>query len=125
MFFDKNLSLQGNQSCATCHDPERAFIDPRDTGVSSTASLGDDLKSLGDRNTPSLSYLAAVPDFHLNEINHQPMGGLFWDGRATNLVDQAGQPILNPTEMAMPDRATVVDRVISNEFYLRALQDIW
>ncbi|KGJ03335.1 cytochrome-c peroxidase, partial [Paracoccus versutus] len=41
----------------------------------------------------------------------------FWDGRADNLRDQAGQPMLNPVEMAMPDRATVVERLRGNADY--------
>ena len=49
LFFDVNLSKNRTQSCATCHNPEAAFIDDRDNGVSKMASLGDDLKSLGDR----------------------------------------------------------------------------
>ena len=47
LFFDVNLSKNRTQSCATCHNPEAAFIDDRDNGVSKMASLGDDLKSLG------------------------------------------------------------------------------
>ena len=53
LFFDVNLSKNRTQSCATCHNPEAAFIDDRDNGVSKMASLGDDLKSLGDRQAPT------------------------------------------------------------------------
>jgi len=42
LFADVNLSLNRSQSCATCHDPEHAFIDPRDNGVGGAVSLGDD-----------------------------------------------------------------------------------
>ncbi len=54
LFFDVNLSKNRTQSCATCHNPEAAFIDDRDNGVSKMASLGDDLKSLGDRQLQQL-----------------------------------------------------------------------
>ena len=64
LFFDVNLSKNRTQSCATCHNPEAAFIDDRDNGVSKMASLGDDLKSLGDRQAPTASYAKFSPDFH-------------------------------------------------------------
>lgn len=53
LFSEVDLSLNRTQSCATCHDPDRAFTDPRDGGVGGAASLGDDGVSLGDRNTPT------------------------------------------------------------------------
>ena len=33
-------------------------------------------------------------------------GGLFWDGRADSLEEQASGPLLNPLEMNNPDKAT-------------------
>jgi cytochrome c peroxidase len=53
LFFDPILSNNRTQSCSTCHNPSLGFIDNRDNGVGAAASLGDDGKSLGDRNTPS------------------------------------------------------------------------
>jgi cytochrome c peroxidase len=35
----------------------------------------------------------------------------FWDGRATNLEEQAKGPVLNPVEMAMPSEVEVVKRL--------------
>ncbi|MCP3687348.1 MAG: hypothetical protein GY784_02940 [Gammaproteobacteria bacterium] len=31
LFFDENLSSDGNQSCASCHDPNFGFADPDGT----------------------------------------------------------------------------------------------
>ncbi len=31
LYFDQNLSLNSNQSCASCHDPAAGFVDPRHT----------------------------------------------------------------------------------------------
>ena len=72
LFFDVNLSKNRTQSCATCHNPEAAFIDDRDNGVSKMASLGDDLKSLCDRQAQTASYAKFSPDFHFNakKINY-------------------------------------------------------
>lgn len=125
LFFDTNLSRAGNQSCATCHSPERAFIETRDSGVGAAASLGDDLTSLGDRNTPTLGYVGLTPAFHFDQKKAVFKGGLFWDGRARDLTEQAGQPILNPIEMAMPDKASVIARVIANPWYREGFETVY
>jgi cytochrome c peroxidase len=76
LFFDRHLSGNGRVSCATCHQPARAFTDgrklARGTGV-------------GTRNTPSVLDAAFGHWF-------------FWDGRADSLWAQALQPFENPRE---------------------------
>jgi cytochrome c peroxidase len=122
LFFDLNLSANRNQSCASCHDPEQAFSDSRDNGVSGAASLGDDGTSLGDRNTPGTTYASLIPDFHKNEKGEY-IGGYFLDGRAVTMADQAAGPFVNPIEMALPDNAAVVDRVRENSYYVEAMRE--
>jgi cytochrome c peroxidase len=112
LFFDRNLSFNRKQSCATCHDPDQGFADPR--GLA--ASLGDDGESLGDRNAPTAAYGALVPPLHRAK-DGQWVGGLFHDGRALRLEDQAGGPPLNPAEMGMPDKAAVAERLRENAVY--------
>jgi cytochrome c peroxidase len=124
LFFDVNLSLYRTQSCATCHDPARAFTDWRDSGVAAAASQGADMKSLGDRNAPTASYAAHVPPFGLNAAGDYA-GGLFWDGRVASLEEQASAPPQNPIEMAMPDNATVVQRLQENPNYLYAFKGLF
>lgn len=46
-----------------------------------------------------------------------PQGGLFWDGRASTLQDQAIGPLTNPVEMANPSVADVA-RKLENAAYL-------
>jgi len=121
LFFDTNLSLNRSQACSTCHDPARAFTDGRDGGVAGAVSLGDDGVSLGDRNTPTLTYAALAPAFG-TDTSGAIAGGLFYDGRAADLADQAGQPFLNPIEMNLPDRAAVVDRVRENPAHVARLE---
>lgn len=119
LFHDSNLSLTRNQSCATCHDPAHAFIDPRDNGVNGAVSLGDDERSLGERNSPTLTYAALTPDFE-QLPNGDYRGGQFLDGRARHLRQQVnlnGGPLLNPVEMMMPDRDAVVARIRENPAY--------
>ncbi len=122
LFFDLNLSAKRNQSCASCHDPEQAFSDSRDNGVSGAASLGDDGTSLGDRNTPGTTYASLIPDFHKNDKGEY-IGGYFLDGRAATMADQAAGPFVNPIEMALPDNAAVVDRVRENSYYVEAMRE--
>ena len=117
LFFDLNLSANRNQSCASCHDPGRAFTDGRDNGVAGAVSLGDDGKSLGDRNAPGITYAFLIPNFHKNESGEY-IGGYFLDGRAATMTEQAAEPFVNPIEMALPDRAAVVDRVRENPVYV-------
>jgi len=93
LFFDKRLSRDDTVSCATCHDPRHAFVDPR--GTPTSAGVGG---ARGVRNAPTVldaAFLAAQ----------------FWDGRAETLEAQAAQPILNPVEMAMPDAASLAQKL--------------
>ncbi|MCX5581649.1 cytochrome-c peroxidase [Kaistia terrae] len=110
LFVDPDLSWNRTQSCATCHDPDRGFIDPRDNAAGGAVSLGDDGLSLGSRNTPTVTYATFTPPFHKG-ANGDYFGGQFRDGRASDLEEQAGQPLLNPVEMGMPDEAHVVARL--------------
>ncbi len=121
LFFDRNLSLHRSQSCATCHDPAHGFVDSRDNGVSGAVSLGSDGRARGDRNAPSAAYAALVPPF-ARDTEGNYVGGLFHDGRARDLAEQAGQPILNPLEMQMPDATAVVARVRENPGYVAAFK---
>lgn len=123
LFFDENLSLDRSQSCASCHDPEHGFADPR-RAADGAFSLGDDGVSLGDRNAPSASYAAFVPGFHQTKDGVW-VGGMFWDGRASGLEEQAGGPPLNPIEMGMPDRKSVVQRLQENPEYVDAFKTLF
>lgn len=124
LFFDVNLSWNRTQSCASCHDPARAFVDWRDNGVAAAASLGDDTHSLGDRNAPTLSYAAQAPVFQLNSSGEY-VGGQFWDGRAASLELQAEGPPLNPLEMGMSDKEVVVTRLQENANYQHVFKQLF
>ena len=77
LFFDTRLSGDGSVSCATCHEPGRAFTD----GLAIAEGLG-----AGKRNTPTILDAA-----------HQRW--FTWDGRADSLWSQALQPMERPHEM--------------------------
>ncbi len=116
LFNDESLSRDGKQSCASCHNAAHAFIDTRinKTSISnltpSSVSTGQDDKALDDRNTPTITYAALIPDFNFDNEEKLFKGGQFLDGREKNLHDQAAQPFLNRVEM-QTDQATVVSKV--------------
>ncbi|MBP0048318.1 c-type cytochrome [Marinobacterium sp. AK62] len=123
LFFDVNLSRNRTQSCASCHSPAQGFIDTR-TEAQLGGSVGDDTRSIGDRNAPSAGYAAFSPGFHQRE-DGEWVGGQFWDGRADSLAEQAGGPPLNPIEMGMPDKASVVERLNENPRYVAAFNNLF
>jgi len=79
LFHDVRLSVNGTQSCASCHAESHAFSDPR------RFSLGAE-GQVGTRNAMPLANLAWKPAF-------------FWDGRSPTLRDQVLRPIEDPIEM--------------------------
>jgi len=103
---DPGLSTPAGQACADCHAPSSTFRDPESDH---TTSMGVVSGRFGSRNAPSLMYAQLVPPLHFD--HGQWYGGLFHDGRASSLEDQAAGPLLNPIEMNNPTRASVVDAV--------------
>lgn len=90
LFFDGRLSRDGSVSCASCHDPARAFTDGRPVSI----GIGG---VRGRRNAPALLNLAYARV-------------LFWDGRAMTLEHLVRMPIELPHEMDLPV-ATAAERV--------------
>ncbi len=80
LFFDPVLSVNGQQSCATCHDPDKGFADGRGLAIGATGEVGT-------RSAPSLWNVAFLEKF-------------FWDGRASTLEEQMTGPLYAPNEMA-------------------------
>ncbi len=117
LFEDTNLSEPPGQSCATCHDPGAAFTGNDGSSIDAVAR-GAGAGELGSRNVPTLMYAMYSPSFDFvfgpleqGGEGYTPTGGLFWDGRAASLEEQARGPLLNPREMGNPDVATVVAKV--------------
>lgn len=108
MFFDASLSEPAGQSCASCHDAGRAFVDPDPAAVTSKGVVPP---LVGSRNAPTLMYMAFSPPFHFEPVVQHYQGGQFWDGRAATLEEQGKAPFLNPLEMANPDPDSVVAKV--------------
>ncbi len=99
VFFDKTLSAPAGVSCASCHDPAKAFSG--DNGSGTGVAAGAVKGSAGFRNVPSLMYLKASPSLGLGVVDDEPamVGGMFWDGRASAFEDQALGPLMAAHEM--------------------------
>jgi cytochrome c peroxidase len=108
IFHDTSLSLSGSMSCATCHAPGRAHAPDNDHAAQFG---GPNLDLQGGRQAPGIRYLRFNTAFFFDPEG-TPTGGFFWDGRAASLQAQAGEPFLNPVEMAMPSKAAVVERLM-------------
>jgi len=93
LFFEKRLSINDTQSCASCHRLEDGFA-----GVDNLPTSPGARGEQGTRNSPTV-------------LNSGWQDSQFWDGRAEDLVEQAKGPILNPIEMGMPDEQTVVKKI--------------
>lgn len=130
LFFDKMLSHSGGQNCASCHNPDKAFIDDRETPANGAVSQGDNPNKYGKRNSPTMLYAKYSPEFYFDQESREYVGGQFWDGRANNLTEQAGMPPIDPNEMAMPNKLAVAKRLHSLPMYQQFLSqfygnDVW
>lgn len=99
LFFDKQLSANGEVSCATCHEPEHAFTDSRPIAIGLAGRSGT-------RNTPSV----------LNAALHTTQ---FWDGRRTTLEEQVRDPFINPVEHGLENHDALLAIVRSDDVYVR------
>lgn len=80
LFYEKRLSADGTQSCASCHNQAYGFTD---NGLQFSEGI-DGIKGK----------LTSMPLFNMNWSN-----GFFWNGRSGTLEIQAIEPVINPIEM--------------------------
>ena len=83
LYFDPRLSASHTISCSSCHNIGLGGADAEPT------SIGHRWQH-GGRNAPTV----------LNSVFNKAQ---FWDGRAKDLEQQAGGPMVNPVEMASPE----------------------
>jgi len=91
LYYEKQISVDGDISCNTCHKLDKFGVDQEKT------SLGHN-EQRGQRNTPSV-------------YNSGLSIAQSWDGGAKNLAEQAKLSILDQTKMAMPDEFEVLSRL--------------
>jgi len=131
IFFDKNLSANQNQSCASCHDPNAGW-----TGATSAVNAGTVVyegsipNRFANRKPPSSAYATTSPIFHYDTKAKVFTGGNFWDGRATGerlgnpAAEQAQGPFLNPLEQALGSAADVIDKICDNKDYSKLFRGV-
>jgi cytochrome c peroxidase len=106
LFNDKRFSSTGDVSCATCHDPQKAFTD-------SPLVTSEGINKLtGTRNAPTV-------------INSAYYRLFFWDGRSPDLEDQAQHPIVNPVEMGLVNHDPVLQIVRTDPEYVAAFRKVF
>jgi cytochrome c peroxidase len=103
LFYEKMLSRDGTQACASCHLQEFAFTD--------TARF-----SLGIKKMPGKRQAMSVFNMAWNS------NGFFWDGRATLLRHQSLKPIQDNLEMD-ETLANVVAKLQASSMYRMHFQN--
>ena len=97
LFFEKRLSSNNQRSCASCHQPEKAFTD----GLKTSMALDGHSALL--RNAPTI-WNAAL------------QRSLFVDGRSRNLEDQVMQVLNNAKEMHGSAKETASNVIREKEY---------
>jgi cytochrome c peroxidase len=117
LFFDPQLSVNGNQSCSSCHALHVGTTGPHSAINATVAAYEGSVPGrFGDRKPPTAGYAGDSPVLSFDEAEGVWVGGMFWDGRATGkelgdpLAEQALGPFLNPVEQALPTPAAVASR---------------
>lgn len=131
LYFDQNLSKNGNQSCATCHDPAVGY-----TGGTSAINAhgavypGSDPALFGNRKPPSVAYAGDSSLLRYDASLNSWVGGMFWDGRADGsvlgdpLAEQAKGPFLNPLEQGLTSPEELCSKVKAGS-YVGLFEQVW
>lgn len=91
LFFDPRLSASGTIDCASCHQPQHAYSDPRPVSIGVFGRHST-------RNAPSLENVFAYTHF-------------FWDGRRRSLGKAVLDPLTNPVDMGLANRQAVLKQL--------------
>jgi cytochrome c peroxidase len=114
IFFDATLSNPPGTSCASCHDPGKAFSG--NNGSVSGVAQGSRPGHFARRNAPSVMYVKYVPPFHFaleddDDVDESPLGGLTWSGRADTVAEFARLPLLDADEMNNKSEAEIAGKL--------------
>lgn len=82
LFYDRELSVNRNVSCASCHQQVFGFDDPNRFSVGFAGTT-----------------FTTAHAMRLGNLRYWAPGSMFWDRRAASLEAQASQPITNAIEM--------------------------
>ena len=131
MLFDKNISPNRNQACASCHMPYAGFTGPiPSVNLTMVAFPGTVHFRAGKRTTQRHPYSPFFPVLQFNQEQGLFFGGNFWDSRATGYhlripdAEQAQGPPVDTQEMGLPDTACVAFR-LSQAVYRPLFEEVW
>jgi len=124
IFNDTNLSEPRGAACISCHTPSTGFANLNGSRIG--VPLGSLPTSFGSRSVMQNSYSSFTPPFGFRVLNGDvdPIGGLFWDGRADTLAQQAQKPFLATNEMNNKDGASVVAKIAAGP-YAKIMTDLY
>jgi len=103
LFYDRNLSINGNISCGSCHDQSKAFSD----GLAGSPGFAN-------QSTPRNSMAI---------LNVADNNNMFWDSRSKSPLDLALQPVFNHLEMGMETEEMLVAKLKTIDYYKPLFQD--
>ena len=129
--FDKNISVNKNVACSSCHMPYAGFSGPISSVNATTAAYPGSVHfRFGKRKPQSYTYSPFYPALDFNKTQQDFYGGNFWDLRATGYklqnadADQSQHPVVDTQEHGFPDTACIVLR-LSQSRYTRLFKQIW
>src|SRR5271167_2856378 len=118
MLFDKNISPNRNQACASCHMPYAGLSGPiPSVNLTMIAFPGTVHFRAGKRTAQRHPYSPFFPVLQYNQEQGLFFGGNFFDSRATGYklripdAEQAQSPPVDYLEMGFPDTACVAFRL--------------
>ena len=131
MLYDKNMSPNRNEACASCHMPYAGFSGPiPSVNLTMIAYPGSSRFRAGKRTAQRHPYAPFFPVLQYNQVQGLFFGGNFWDSRATGYLlrvpdaEQAQDPPVDHMEMGFPTRLVSRFRLAS-AVYRPLFEEVW
>ena len=131
MLYDRNISPNKNEACASCHMPYAGFSGPiPSVNLTIVAFPGTAHFRAGKRTAQRHPYSPFFPVLQYNQVQGLFFGGNFFDSRATGYrlripdAEQAQGPPVDHVEMGLPDTACVAFR-LSQAVYRPLFEEVW
>jgi cytochrome c peroxidase len=131
MNYDKTISPNENQACASCHMPYSGFSGPiPSVNLTMVAYPGTAHFRAGKRTAQRYPYAPFFPVLQYNQVQAAFFGGNFWDSRATGYLlrnpdaEQSQHPPVDTQEMGNPDTACIVFK-LSQAKYRSLFEQVW
>ena len=131
MLFDRNMSANRNQACASCHMPYAGFGGPiPSVNLTIIDFPGTAHFRVGKRIPQRHPYAPFFPVLQYNQVQGLFFGGNFFDSRATGYLlrvpdaEQAQGPPVDAQEMGFPDTSCVAFR-LAQAVYRPLFEEVW